>query len=169
MPGMLGADDVITILEHAAAQDPTIGDNAEAFLSDHFVVSEGATVAWKAPDGNLEMFRIPTITPAQRPDGSCVFFDGGLCSIHAVSPVGCSLVDTHLPRAESDQIVKHALQEIAADLVSGGPYAAVMDFLLTEGRMATPTAERRAAFERLYAGARREPGKVPEKNPAAAQ
>jgi hypothetical protein len=39
------------------------------------------------------MFRIHTLVPAVKPDGSCIHLIEGRCNIHAVAPFGCAYFD----------------------------------------------------------------------------
>ena len=55
------------------------------FISKNFRASDGINTVRKG-----EEVSIPTIVPAQLPNGNCVFFAQGKCTIHAVSPFGCS-------------------------------------------------------------------------------
>lgn len=38
-------------------------------------------------------FRIPTLVPAVKSDGSCIHFSAGRCAIHAAAPFGCAFFD----------------------------------------------------------------------------
>src|SRR4051812_30620276 len=70
-----------------------------AWVLDHFAASDGPLV-----QGRGAPFHVPTIIPAQRADGSCVFLDeAGRCTIHAIAPYGCRFFDSHQPKAESDR------------------------------------------------------------------
>jgi len=45
---------------------------------------------------------VQTITPARKPDGSCVFLDANrYCTIHEVSPFGCAYYGQHMTHAEA--------------------------------------------------------------------
>ena len=46
-------------------------------------------------------FRIHTLVPAAKPDGSCIHLQDGLCNIHAVSPFGCAFFDCRSLAADS--------------------------------------------------------------------
>lgn len=153
MPGMCSLPDVERITDYVAP------DDREKFITEHFVASEGAKVARIRDNGSVAVFDIPTITPAQRPDGTCVFYnrEDGTCGVHPVSPLGCACVDTHLTRAEGDAVLHPALAELAADKAVGGPYLQTRERLVAAGRIARPRAERRAAFERLFAACRPNP------------
>lgn len=141
MPGMLGAGDLDRIADHLGA------DRDELMLSS-FVAGTGAKVIAVPRSGSPVLVEIPTITPKQREDGSCVFLQAdGLCQIHPVSPYGCRMVDAHMDRAEGDRRVKQALFEITLS----NQYQEDHFFLKLLGHEAPPTVERRAAFEREYA------------------
>lgn len=50
------------------------------------------------------MVRVGTITPAKKPDGSCVFLgDDGRCRVHEVAPFGCAFLDAHFDDAEGNR------------------------------------------------------------------
>src|SRR5688500_18711311 len=88
MPGMLIPGDA----ERIESTRPKL------FPSEYLVASAGALVVYRG-----KPMRIPTIVPAQKPDGSCVFFDDqDRCTIHGVAPYGCSHFDTHQSRSGSD-------------------------------------------------------------------
>ena len=48
----------------------------------------------------MQTYRIPTITPSMRDDGSCVFFEAGRCTVHPVAPFGCAYFDVHMDATE---------------------------------------------------------------------
>jgi Fe-S-cluster containining protein len=149
MPGFVALGDLSAIVEHVEPAEPRV------FIVDNFVASEGAKVGRLNELGMLETFQIPTISPAQKADGRCVFLtDENHCSIHAVSPFGCAKADSHMPRQQMDEASSHALHEIHADKLTNGPYWRTWQLLKSEGKVARPRDERRAAFERLYAEAR---------------
>lgn len=54
----------------------------------NLLASPGALVS---KDG--ELFRIPTLVPATKFDGSCKFYQKRKCTIHGVSPFGCAMFD----------------------------------------------------------------------------
>lgn len=146
MPGYLALGDLSAIVEQAAPAEPRL------FVLDNFVASEGAKAGKINEQGLLEVFQIPTISPAQKPDGRCVFLsDDGLCQIHAVSPFGCSKADSHIAREVMDKASGAALAEIYYDKQTDGPYVRTWQMLTAAGKIARPRAERRAAFEREYA------------------
>lgn len=156
MPGMLGVGDLERIEKYISEQTgipyAELDPGTTRHFTEHFVASEGAKVGtWDGP--NLRTFQIGTITPAQKPNGECVFFNDGKCGIHPVSPIGCSHVDTHMTKEQGDAVVHPALAEIGRDMTECGPYSRARAALVVAGKVARPRAERRAAFERLYAQA----------------
>ena len=166
LPGMAGIGDIERIADHGEQEFRKLfGDNEfnrEQWIACRFVASEGAKVGRLNDRGGIDVFQIPTITPAQRPNGECVFYDNGRCSIHAVSPIGCSHVDPHMTKEEGDAVVHPALAEIAADGQADGPYWRLWQHLKSLGLVARPLAERRAAFQRLFAACWIQPRKRPE-------
>lgn len=85
MPGFLIPADLTRLIPQGVL--PT--DWAEKNL----LASPGALVM---QDGR--MFRIPTLVPAVKADGSCIHFgtDSG-CGIHANAPFGCAFFDHNTP------------------------------------------------------------------------
>jgi Fe-S-cluster containining protein len=92
MPAYLGAEDI---------------DNLP---HDKLQASSGATLL--GSDGTL--YRIETITPAQRDDGSCVFLENDRCTVHDTKPVGCRLFNIcSEPSGDEEQQSIRELLEIA--------------------------------------------------------
>jgi Fe-S-cluster containining protein len=159
LPGMLGVGDLERITDSEQQRAPYLfnrKDSREQFADAYFVASEGAKVGRYNDRGSVDTFQIPTIVPAQRANGECVFYVNGRCSIHAVSPLGCSHVDPHMSKAEGDAVIHPALGEILADKQADGPYWRAWQHLAAAGLVARPRAERRAAFEREFAKVRAE-------------
>ncbi len=133
MPGMLVPGDV----ERIERTLPTL------WPSQYLVASEGALVVYRG-----EAVRIPTIVPAQKPDGSCVFLDDqDRCTIHAVAPYGCTHFDVHQSKAESDARSTAGLWTILTD--ASVCYFALWKLLVQQGRTAPPLKVRRARLQRL--------------------
>jgi len=61
------------------------------------------------------VFRIPTLVPQRKPDGSCKFLESDGCAIHTVSPYGCAMFDAHQSPAEANRRSARGLQEIARE------------------------------------------------------
>jgi hypothetical protein len=146
MPGMLAVGDLEAI---AAAEQTHL--SLEAFALENFVVSDGPKAIAKIGD-TVVLATIPTIVPAQLASGDCVFLAGdGSCSIHAVSPFGCSKMDSHMDRKEGDVRVREAILEIVEDCQKDGTYTEIAKLLARAGHTAPPLVQRRQAFEREYA------------------
>jgi Fe-S-cluster containining protein len=141
MPGALAPEDLPAIAAHMG----TTPDDPR-FLEEFFQASEGARVAVRDAFDNLQVFNVPSLVPRLTPSG-CVFLDaGGGCSIHAVSPAGCAIMDMHQDQAEGQarstalverQILSHKLND---------DYSRAISHLESAGRQALPLAERRRRF-----------------------
>lgn len=82
IPGSLAPGDAARIINFAKPDDQPVED----FVQEHFRASSGT----KAIDDQGKPMMIPTIVPAQKEDGRCVFLTGDdHCGIHPVSPYGC--------------------------------------------------------------------------------
>lgn len=115
---------------------------------EHLASSEGALVV----DAGRIM-RIPTIVPQQKHNGECVFFEGGLCTIHVYAPYGCRSFNTcsvDLP-VEVERDNHRVLRELLDDHEQDGPYTQVRTTLPP----AAPMNLRRQAFESLLKQGRR--------------
>lgn len=119
MPGYLLPDDICQILmecdvsmNYSSIQNWSIKEqDADTinFITDYFLASDGAIVK----KGN-EVFRIPTIVPARKETGECIFFaDFKYCSIHSVSPFGCAFFDSHQTQKTANVISSLGLKLLA--------------------------------------------------------
>lgn len=82
-PGDLAPGDVERIADYLGVACTT------EFIQANFRPTSGYPVADDCVVG--ETVVVPTIVPAQRPDGRCVFLTSkDKCSIHPVAPFGCS-------------------------------------------------------------------------------
>jgi hypothetical protein len=67
------------------------GADPFAWAESNLRASPGALVG---DSGTGRHWRIPTLVPAVRADGSCIHLDdAGRCAIHAVAPFGCAFFD----------------------------------------------------------------------------
>jgi len=139
MPGMLIPGDLERI---ALAQGYAIV--TPEWLQENFQYSEGAKVRGPAGD-----FHIPSIVPRLTEDG-CVFLKNDRCSIHEVSPFGCSRMDTHLSREEGDRRMVWALRVVARDILDDGLFQQAREVLVGANLAAPPLMLRRANFARLF-------------------
>ncbi len=139
MPASLIPGDLERIAKHVGA------DYRTAWLGEHFLASDGAKLKVKE-----EVVSIPTLVPAQRPDGSCVFLGPEGCTIHPVAPYGCTHSDIHMSDAE-------ALDRSRAAIISQamthphGVYQTAWHVLANTGHMARPLVERRMLYELEFA------------------
>ena len=145
MPGCLIPGDIERSQAH-------VGDDSGEFVLSHFVVSDGALVRKEFATKVVE-FRVPTIVPVQKPDGSCIFLDDeDKCSIHEVAPFGCAYHDTHMSAAEADPRSQFCVATQIDAHKNGTPYSQWCNMMASLGLVAPPMPERRAAMERLIHG-----------------
>ncbi len=107
------------------------------FAFDYLLASPGAIVA--RFDGSI--FRIPTLVPRRRADGSCIFlYEHGRCEIHSVSPFGCSFFDCRQSQEEANARSSRGLQEIARSWVHASRHIYTMIWRLLDiaGKRAIP-------------------------------
>lgn len=129
LPGYLIPDDLPRIHQHVAAQQDLM-----TWAKEYLLASPGALAM---RDG--EVFRIPTLVPARRPDGACIFLTAeDRCAIHAVSPFGCAFFDSHTMHAECDRKSKRGLHAIIDAWEDGDIYAPVWLALAGDGLIAPP-------------------------------
>lgn len=83
--------------------------NLVTFAIENLLASPGAIVM-----KNGRLFRIPTLVPRRKKNGSCLFLDErGGCKIHVVSPYGCAFFDSHQTQEEANMRSSRGLEEIA--------------------------------------------------------
>lgn len=139
MPGALAPGDLELIAEH-------LGEKPDGeFALKYFEASEGAMV-WTLG----RVFRVPSIVPARKADGSCVFLKEGRCEIHPVAPSGCALTDMHM----SDKEYEPRSQAIVRAQIEGLKSRQGVDFeslavLVGAGKLAPPLEERRGKLHQL--------------------
>jgi len=145
MPGPLIPGDLERIAEHQGVE------LTDEWIEDHFQASEGATMRVRETQQTI---KIPTCTPAQKPDGSCIFLDNdNRCTIHAVAPFGCShfsvcsksLTQSDVERSQSMGMVQYQ------DHANKGALSQAIEKLAEAGVVASPTKERRDNFEKELA------------------
>lgn len=142
MPGALVPGDIERIQDY-------VGDHRPEFVLDHFLTSDGAVVA-KEINGTKYVFSVPSIVPAQREDGRCVFLtDDDKCSIHPASPYGCGYHDTHMNKTEGDRRSTFAVTSQIRDHQTNGPYSKWCLLLASLGLTAKPLIERRDRYKEL--------------------
>lgn len=121
-PGVLIPGDLTRIASHLVEQGrvATVDDAKPMFRA-----SPGAVVLYQG-----ELYSIPSITPARKANGACVFLDGARCTIWEVSPFGCSHFDAHMGEAEGQRRSEFVHRAIAGS----ASYAAARRELAPAGR-----------------------------------
>lgn len=114
-------------------------DDLIEFAVNNLLASPGATVL----DGG-QVRQIPTLVPARRDDGACLFLDGqDCCSIHGDSPFGCAFFDVHQTKKEADCRSGYGLAAIDRAWREGHSYAQIWLLLEMLGLTApSPAAAR---------------------------
>lgn len=143
MPGNLIPEDLPRMHEAIAPELHPL-----EFAEKYLLASPGAQVGKvNEKTKRLEIFRIPTLVPARKKDGSCVFLaDEGKCQIHVVAPFGCRFFDNHMDGKTADTRVMAGLNEILKDNAARGEYKRTWDHLNASGRIAPSPNESRAAM-----------------------
>jgi Fe-S-cluster containining protein len=127
LPGYLIPADLERMHRHLAP-----GEDLAAWAHRYLLASPGALVLRQG-----QPCRIPTLVPARRTDGACIFLtDTNQCAIHAVSPFGCAFFDFHMRQTEADQRSKRGLQAVLEAWDAGDPYAQLWVILAAAGLVA---------------------------------
>lgn len=112
--------------------------NLVRFAFENLAASLGATVM-DSTSGRV--FRIPTLVPQRKPDGTCKYLESDGCAIHAVSPYGCAMFDAHQSPEDANLRSARGLQEIAREWAGGGArnlYVCLWRMLDAAGLRAVP-------------------------------
>ncbi len=136
IPGTLAPADLSAIAIHLGHADPQ--DFAKKFLH----ASTGATLG--LPDGKV--ITLEKLVPRRGPNGACVFYEQGRCTVHAVSPFGCSHFDAHMSDAEFARCSDALNGAILTDLRVNGLYARTVVALKAQGNVAPPAAQSQASL-----------------------
>lgn len=135
MPGSLAPGDMHQIATFLGEEI------TDEFVGDHFEASEGALAL---RDG--EVIRIPTIVPKQKGDGRCVFLtDDDRCSIHSVSPFGCSRFKVCGDDEEQGVLQKTSVAMLEC-VMRSIEYIMMWSHLWERGKRAAPLRVRRGAL-----------------------
>lgn len=134
VPGYLIPADLDRIRGHLGGETPL-----QAWADTFLRASLGAIVRQAG-----QLRRIPTLVPARRVSGACVFLTAGdRCQIHAAAPYGCAFFDAHQPHEESVRRSLRGLQSVADAWASDGMYARVWRALDAAGlRAVSPEVAR---------------------------
>jgi Fe-S-cluster containining protein len=84
-----------------------------AWAEQNLLASPGALV-----EKNGNRFRIPTLVPAVKADGSCINYTAeGRCAIHQIAPFGCAFFDCKSPPLSSrDNLSKAGLTAVYKEM-----------------------------------------------------
>jgi Fe-S-cluster containining protein len=108
------------------------GATLVSWAAEYLLASPGAIVARRG-----RAFRIPTLVPARRADGACVFLTGdGRCAVHTVAPYGCAFFDAHLEQTRADRRSLRGLAAVIDAWTVGNSYAVVWAMLAAAGHYA---------------------------------
>jgi hypothetical protein len=122
-------------------------DDLIEFAVNNLLASPGATVL-----DSGQVRQIPTLVPARRGDGACLFLDGrDGCSIHGVSPFGCAFFDVHQSNEESDRRSGYGLAEIDRAWREGHLYGQLWLLLRVLGLAAPSPVAARAKMNAVLA------------------
>jgi len=120
-------------------------DELLAWCKRHLLASPGAIVAREG-----HVFRIPTLVPARRDDGACIFLTKeGACAVHATAPFGCAFFDAHMGPTQADRRSSAGLRAVAQAWQTGALYATVWTMLHDAGQVALAPEEAR---RRMHTG-----------------
>lgn len=101
---MLGPGDAERIAEFLGVESNQV---------DHLLLASPGAKVFSAEKG---VYRIGTIVPDRKPDGSCIFFGADeRCEIHSVAPFGCAFFDDHMSQKKGDRRSKFILEAIDKD------------------------------------------------------
>lgn len=145
MPGFLAPDDLEPLYEVTKE----VGEDPETWAKRMLRASPGGIIGYTARTNGktaLHTLQIPTLVPARKADGSCVYLtESGQCSVHAVSPFGCAFIDSHMTRDDGNNRSLAALHDLAIRLESANPvpYYRVWQLLVDAGLTAPSAAESR--------------------------
>lgn len=134
IPGDLAPGDIERIARYLGVEP------SDEFIEQNFLAAEGRTVN---RDGTEK--KVPTIVPAQREDGTCVFFTSDeRCAIHQVAPYGCSKFNYC---DEPDDDDRHRMKMLL-DAISKAPeeYITRWATLRMNHRVARPLLDQLTAF-----------------------
>lgn|ERR1039457_2065940 len=121
MPGFLIPADLSRMIRHYSLSPIEILPWAE----ENLLASPGALVMKAGVT-----FRIPTLVPAVKPDGSCIHLRGKSCDIYQIAPFGCAFFScSH----GDEKLSALGLMEILRDREERGPYTYVWDHLNKSG------------------------------------
>jgi hypothetical protein len=143
IPGYLLPSDLLWL---SKVHQPKL--DISTWASQYLLASPGAIVARKG-----QLFRIPTLVPARRGDGACIFLTANnACAVHAVAPFGCAFFDAHMSGVQADCRSLAGLHTIARAWQAKDLYTTVWWTLYQAGRVAPAPEEARRRMQQETPG-----------------
>src|SRR5579872_2069214 len=97
-----------------------------------------------------DYFRIPTLVPATKSDGSCIHFDNGICLIWESSPFGCAFFDCKQNLKFGTSLSSMGLYEIVkACQQPNNIYLVIWEHLNSKGLVSPSVIEKRKKLEAM--------------------
>lgn len=119
MPGMLIPSDLERMISGVS--------DVQRWALSNLLASPGALVRHGATG---QVFRIPTLVPAVKPDGSCIHLTPeDRCDIHQIAPFGCAFFDCKSDPSPSNSLSVSGMQAIMAAHANGDLYAQLWKYL----------------------------------------
>jgi hypothetical protein len=110
MPGYMIPSDLVRMIP--------VGADPVKWAEENLLASPGPLVMSRE---TRETYRVPTLVPATKKDGSCKFLNAqGRCSIHAVSPFGCAFFDCNSNPLEASILSSEGVYAIQEDTKKRG-------------------------------------------------
>lgn len=123
-----------------------VADDLPFFNVKDLRSSEGATILTHG-----RVLKLPSLVPAQKENGECVFFDQGRCTVHEHSPYGCRMFSACA--TEDDQLQRHDGVRMLYESHRLNDEYAQLTRTLPKARK---RAERKDAFERMLDAIKRQ-------------
>jgi hypothetical protein len=143
IPGYLLPSDLLRLSE---VHQPKL--DILTWASQYLLASPGAIVARKG-----HLLRIPTLVPARRDDGACIFLTTqNACAVHAVAPFGCAFFDAHMSGVQADHRSLAGLHTIARAWQANELYATLWWALYQAGHVAPAPEEARRRMQQETQG-----------------
>ena len=138
MPGMLLPSDLERMTAGMSLPD------IEAWANKNLLASPGALARNRT---NGEVFRVPTLVPAIKPDGSCIHLTPeNRCAIHEVAPFGCAFFDC--TSSEDDDLSGRGVMAIMQAHVNGDLYSDLWQMLFMADKVQKAPEILRATMRR---------------------
>jgi hypothetical protein len=139
MPGFLIPADLSRMIP--------VDANPLKWAEENLLASTGALVM---DSRNGRQFRIFTLVPATKQDGSCVHLTKeGACSIHDVSPFGCAFFDCQSATQEAADLLCRGLLAVQDAFEDAWLYRQIWAHLSLLGRVQRPAEELRREMRRV--------------------